>query len=101
MRYAIHNDIQMFKNQAEQKCNHCGIKYVDFDCDHYEIEFKEMSESFIKLNGLCDKFESKDIFTCFGDQKYEKEWINYHNSKAKLQLLCVDCHKKKSFSKNT
>jgi len=95
MRYAIHNDIQMFKNQAEHKCNHCGLQYLKFDCDHYGMEFKEISESFIKLNGLCNTFSSESIFTCFGDQKYKKEWIKYHNLKAQLQLLCVECHKNK------
>jgi hypothetical protein len=95
MRNSIRNDISFFKLNAEQKCNRCGIDNVDFDCDHYGIEFKELSEGFIKKNGVCNSFGKEECFICFGDIQYNKKWVEYHNTLAKLQLLCISCHKKK------
>lgn len=92
MRNSIHSHIKQFKINAEQKCNKCGIIGVNFDCDHYGTEFKEISESFIKKYDVCSSFKSDGFFTCFDDDEYKDKWINYHNEKAKLQLLCVKCH---------
>jgi len=94
MRNSIKNDIIIFKNQTEKKCNICYIKDVDFDCDHYGIEFKELSENFIKINGLCNEFKNDGFFTCFSDndKNYKNEWVKYHNENCMLQLLCKKCH---------
>ena len=79
-----------------QKCNSCGIVGSDFDCDHFGVEFKEISENFIEKNGVCSSFASDECFTCFANDEYKNKWINYHNGVAKLQLLCLGCHKNKS-----
>lgn len=95
MRNAVHDDIKKYKMNAEQKCNTCGAKDVDFDCDHYGTEFKQISETFIQTKGVCNSFTNDACFTCIDDDEYKTSWINYHNENAKLQLLCVKCHKEK------
>ena len=96
MRHSIRSDIKYFKMNAVQKCNSCDISEVDFDCDHYGVEFKEISENFIEKCGVCKSFATDECFTCFADDEYKNKWIDYHNDIAKLQLLCVSCHKNKS-----
>lgn len=96
MRHSIRNDIKHFKRNAEQKCNSCGVVGTEFDCDHYGVEFKEISESFIDIYGVCNSFANDECFTCFDDDEYKHKWIEYHNEKATLQLLCIICHKNKS-----
>lgn len=95
MRNAIRNDIKEFKLNAIQKCNVCEIVNVNFDCDHYGKEFKEISENFIDKYGVCNSFKNDSFFTCFDDDEYNEKWIQYHSSNATLQLLCVNCHKEK------
>lgn len=95
MRHSICSDIQHFKMNAVLKCNKCGILEQHYDVDHYGVEFKEISESFIEKYGICSLFANDECFTCFNDEIYKKKWIDYHNEIATLQLLCVSCHKSK------
>ena len=98
MRHSIRKEIREFKMNTEQRCSLCGIIGVDFDCDHYGIEFKDISESFIGKYDVCNSFASDECFTCFEDIEYKNKWIDYHNERAKLQLLCIPCHKNKSIN---
>jgi hypothetical protein len=84
MRNAIHIQIKNFKQTVKQECNICHIKNVDFDCDHYGLEFKQLSETFIKKYGLCSTIKSGGCFTSFDNKRYNDDWINYHNSNAQL-----------------
>lgn len=94
MRHSIKDEIISFKKN-NNKCNMCGISNVYFEADHFGIEFKEMSDSFIKKNDICKKFGSDSFFTCFDDDDYKNKWVCFHNTWAKLQLLCLSCHHSK------
>lgn len=83
-------------------CNHCGKekKYYKLDVDHAN-EFNELRKDFINktLLKIPDSFDndsnSKYIFKK-KDYIFKEEFQEYHKKHAILQLLCEECHNKKT-----
>lgn len=81
-------------------CNECKTTH-NLQVDHY-YEFKDIFNNFIKTRILPESFE-KHHATCEvifkkEDKTFEEEFQKYHFERAVLQLLCEECHKKKSYN---
>ena len=107
MRFKILNQIQDYKNLFESpySCNICKILTETVDVDHYGIEFQALVDNFINENPeYPETYDDEPLFhvavfkQC--DNEFAKKWEEYHKRYSKLQLLCVDCHKKKNGCKN-
>ena len=96
--------IKFKKQQKSLVCNFCNSKdeeYSDYHVDHDSPSFKELSMHFlnqVKLKqpesfGDCPKTH----LTIFheDDDEFKNEWINYHNSNCRFQILCQKCNLKK------
>jgi len=102
MRFKILNQIQDYKNLFESpySCNICKILTETVDVDHYGIEFQALVDNFINENPeYPETYDDEPLFhvavfkQC--DNEFAKKWGEYHKRYSKLQLLCVDCHKKR------
>jgi len=99
MRSAIHNQITDFKKAQKQVCNNCP-SICDLEVDHTgSVVFSDMADLFLKNKILpsdfsYDKFgrvSFKDV-----DKELQESWEAYHKFYATLQLLCKNCHIKKT-----
>lgn len=105
MRNAIYTFTSGFKNDT--LCigsSLCGIckKVLDtqseIHVDHEDPLFHTLMKNFLRKTNMKSptKFESESILNNKKfrkeDQHFEKEWVSYHNSHAKLRLLCSHCN---------
>lgn len=105
LRNTINDYIQSFKNSCKiYECNICkNIKEKHLlQVDHI-TEFKDLKNEFLlKFTGNIPtefiecNYTYKTIFK-ESDYMFKNEWYNFHNSKCKLQLLCNQCHKLKTY----
>jgi hypothetical protein len=107
LRNAINNEINDFKNNSEKICNSCKQFCDYYDCDHI-INFKTILYNFIDENNYENINFEKDVDEIDGkkylndnQKEYRIKFENYHKSiPNNLQILCKNCHNKKTFSKN-
>jgi hypothetical protein len=105
-REAINYEIFNFRNNNNIICVKCGSNNK-CEIDHKDIDFIDLVKSFLheieKENiNIPTKFDSNKIGqNCFTKEDYniKNRWINYHNQYATLQVLCIDCHNKKTHNK--
>ena len=83
-RLAIYPEVLDFRNKFWQSgCNDCKVDFSDLDSPVPHVDH-------------CGDKEFRHIVTDFENQSEEKNFIEFHHSLAKYQLLCKDCHHKKS-----
>ena len=86
------------------KCVFCKITNLDsheFHVDHNTISFSKIKNDFLETTKekkptlfTKDKIFLNTIFIK-EDEKFEKEWVEYHNKIADYQILCCVCNLKK------
>ena len=66
----------------------------------------DIFNNFIKKYGYEDNFLieniNKDLYVTwwyFTNEELKEKWRKYHKENATLQLLCVPCHKDKTYKK--
>lgn len=94
MRYSVKNQIILFKKKSIRQCEICS-KTNDLTADHL-IKFRDLFQSFIKENPKYPKLygrgtRGEEIFRV-QDKEYELLWQRYHQTNAKLRVLCYDCN---------
>lgn len=101
LRHTIVCDILKFKDDNELKCKLCdSTTSTEYHVDHvypfchlvddYCLN-KKIPKSFDDVSRLSFEIKfKKDDFI------FEKEWLEYHRTNAKLQILCKTCNLKKS-----
>lgn len=94
LRYAIQPQIQQFRNSNELKCEFCG-SIDNIHIDHI-IMFKNLAKDFLSsyevIPSEFDDNEYNGAKFKLEDNKFEKDWFNYHQEKAKLRSLCAKCN---------
>ena len=100
MRNAVKSDIYAFKI-SQTTCAMCCdaiTEEKEGDVDHIE-PFTIIKGDFMKDREEPTEF-SKNEFSSFifrpENKEFEEEWTKYHNKRAKYQMLCKKCHKKKT-----
>jgi hypothetical protein len=100
MRTAITEDINAFKRQFSNKfkCVFCaaeGTNSAEFHADHVR-PFCDIKDEFI---GGEQCIPTRCAETLKGatrfhehDREFERRWVDFHNQKAKLQILCKSCN---------
>lgn len=101
MRVSIRSQIIDYKNAVNKLiCNLCKIEDADeYHIDHDSPSFKELKETFIKQTshtiptvfGELNSTLSLNIFNDT-DNDFKNDWIEYHKSNCKLQVLCKKCN---------
>lgn len=108
MRTAVESQIIKFRIDSERKCMACGDSgdFIKLEVDHADPTFIEILNEFVEVNKDClpKTFDSKsrsDNKLTFEvkDKNFELRWQCHHFEKAKLQMLCVNCHKLKTNKK--
>lgn len=104
LRQCISNQIKNFKDITDLSyCRECDCSLIEKTphIDHYEIQFKQLVEDFLKVNkeiikNLPNEYDKKEITfeTLFKDND---SWIGnlfekYHLDNATLRVLCETCN---------
>ena len=107
-RKAVEIHKKKFREQVEPICNECGIEIygLDAEVDHKDPTFMTLFNNFIKENNYdeeyllksVNKHNNEDIWY-FINPGMKESWIEYHLHNSYLQLLCVTCHKNKTYGK--
>lgn len=98
-RTAINPYIEAFYKEADKCCANCKAIDCKFEVDHIN-DFAIIYNDFFKLHTIPTEFKENEYYRKeFVDKELEQAFINYHNEKATLQLLCKSCHNNKSFKK--
>ena len=105
MRFEVKSQILdfRFQFQAPFQCNTCNIMTNEIEIDHI-IEFKDLVSKFIEINpNIPTTFDDEStnyhnaVFKeC--DRDFANHWNEYHKNQSILQLLCVSCHKTKTYT---
>ena len=82
------------------------IHGLDAEVDHKDPTFMTLFNNFIKENNYdeeyllksVNKHNNEDIWY-FINPGMKESWIEYHLHNSYLQLLCVTCHKNKTYGK--
>ena len=83
-RLATYPEVLDFRKQFwHSGCNDCKVNFSDLDSPVPHVDH-------------CGDKEFRHIVADFEIQCEEKNFIEFHRSLAKYQLLCEDCHHKKS-----
>ena len=107
MRFEVKNQVLDYKYgfDSPYECNVCKNSTSVIEVDHCEIDFKDLLDDFIKQNPDYPKIFDDEpdyhnpIFKdC--DKIFANKWNEYHLKNAKFQLLCVGCHRIKTYSTN-
>lgn len=106
MRYSVIDHIKKFKQEfgCKFKCSSCNVEGTssqDFHVDHIYpfCRIKDEFLSQVKKEIIPTRVALTDCgATRFHEDDYEFEqlWIDFHNSKAQLQILCAGCNLSKS-----
>ena len=108
LRKSIKYQIKEFRESVRDECQECGEEGygLELEVDHHNPDLKEIAANFIKkyekkvLLESVSKLSTQDIWT-FHNKEIEKDWCQYHLKEANLRLLCVDCHKTKTYERKT
>jgi len=102
-RKAVEIQKKDFRNITKPNCNKCGFEVhgLEAEVDHKDPTFTNLFKNFFKkfdeellINNIT-KTKTEDIWY-FSNDKIKKEWQEYHQKNAVLQLLCKNCHKNKT-----
>jgi len=105
-RKAVEIHKKNFRNHTKPNCNRCGVEVHGLDA---EVDHKD--PTFITLfNNFFNNYDREDILSTVGKAPYEdiwyftnikmqNNWIKYHLNNCNLQLLCVNCHKNKTYGR--
>jgi hypothetical protein len=96
MRYAILDQILLYKNSHKLICSFCNSKTNDIQIDHI-ILFKILYDDFLKQNTITipTKFDYNYFNSAMfkdEDEKFKNSWCEYHKSHASLRCLCKSCN---------
>lgn len=105
MRVAVARQSIAFK-QAEAdtgqlQCAVCGSPcgWDDVHVDHLPPEFAALASAFATAAGGYDKIplvpSADGMIGPLLDPAIEVVWVKYHQEQARLQILCIPCHKAK------
>jgi len=102
LRENIMNQILDFKNNSDlsfcRECNSLIDKNTNIHIDHYQIQFKQLVEDFLKFNKIIIPIEYNKKEVTFQTIFKEKDsWIGklfetYHSEHATLRVLCETCN---------
>jgi len=103
MRYVIREDTIIFKKNNKLICNLCSKDnevYENYHVDHNNPSFKLLKENFLKTQlEVPIYFDNCKItgYTIFKDvdEKFKRNWVEYHTTNCNLQILCRECNLKK------
>ena len=105
-RKAVNVHKKQFREQVKPNCNKCGIEVhgLDAEVDHKDPTFITLFNNFFNnykkdyIFNAVGKASHTDIWY-FTDLKIKNNWIKYHLNNCNLQLLCVTCHKNKTYGR--
>lgn len=104
MRNAVSDYTIKYKTNNNLICSLCKVEnlnYTDYHVDHYELSFDEIKKSFLSQKDLIipSTFKKSEKYNTYSfleeDKEFELLWINTHNKKCKLRILCNKCNTKK------
>ena len=104
-RFGIREDTKLFRKLNETKCNHCSQTTAEdqLEVDHKDISFKDLTKQFTEDRNYTEEYLMTQIedrnnieMWLFTNKDIEDQWKSFHKEKALLQLLCLECHKKKT-----
>ena len=107
-RKAVEIHKKKFREQVEPICNECGIEIygLDAEVDHKDPTFMTLFNNFIKENDYDEEYLLKSVskhshedIWYFINPGMKESWIEYHLHNSHLQLLCVPCHKNKTYGR--
>ena len=98
MRLSVDSHINDYKRTQPAICVYCGSTQ-DIEIDHHQPSFLQLYDQFVKHKTLPTKFDDDDKTnrTLFKpeDIQFKTEWIQHHNTKCNLQVLCGQCNRRK------
>ena len=105
-RNAVETHKKDFRNRTKPNCNRCGVEVhgLDAEVDHKDPTFITLFNNFFNnynrdyILNTVGKASHEDIWY-FTDLEIKNNWIKYHLNNCNLQLLCVTCHKNKTYGK--
>jgi len=97
-RVSIKSQILKMSAMRMMGCNECRT-LRNLQVDHFN-DFKEIFNAFLLINPVIPQTFNSDLNTCEvifkeEDKLFEKNFQDFHEQNALLQLLCIDCHKNK------
>ena len=104
MRQAVKDITIYFKEHNQLICNFCKTEnepYENYHTDHHNPSFITLINNFLQSTSLpipssfADCKKSNTTIFKDDDEDFKNEWILYHNSNCKLQILCKNCNLKK------
>ena len=93
LRGAIRPQMQRFRGAGSGKCELCDFNGF-CEVDHI-IAFKSLMREYLDLRGY---YPSEYVYAHSGwqfrpeDRAFEVEWVNFHEERCSLRLLCHSCH---------
>ena len=107
-RKAVEIHKKQFREQVKPNCNRCGIEVygLDAEVDHKDPTFMTLFNNFIKEHNYNEEYLLKSVskhshedIWYFINPGMKESWIEYHLHNSHLQLLCVPCHKNKTYKR--
>ena len=103
MREAISSFIIKFKRKHNPLiCNYCSSDACgEYHVDHEEPPFRILKDNFINISKLDTpksfKYDEISHTYVFDEEHldFKNNWIDYHNTNCKLQILCRTCNLRK------
>ena len=107
MRTAIVPSTERYRNSVDATCARCAARNVPLDVDHLYPSFRLLRQEFLTCPLHTPPpvlFEKQALTnrTAFRDEDvaFQKRWIEYHDARCSLQLLCRACHELKTKTKS-
>jgi len=107
-RDAVEVHKKNFRDSVKPNCMNlkCGIEIhgLDAEVDHKDPTFITLFNNFFNkydkeyILNTVNKSTHEDLWY-FTDLKIKESWIDYHLNNCNLQLLCVPCHKNKTYGR--
>jgi 5-methylcytosine-specific restriction endonuclease McrA len=94
MRASVAEQIIDYAVNAEKCCDSCATT-ESLTVDHVWPPFSHLMSSYIDVNGVPKIEEDNGSGFKFSEYAEEKRWRDYHQSAAKLGILCRSCNSKK------
>ena len=94
LRGAIRPQMQKFRSAGSGKCEMCDFNGF-CEVDH-KISFKSLMREYLGLRGY---YPSEYVYAHSGwafrleDREFEAQWVEFHEVRCSLRLLCHGCHK--------
>lgn len=98
MRTAIRPQVQQFKAQAKNECEHCcSSEHLEVD---HERSFRDLMRGYIasRSGAFPDRYAYKHSGWVFTEveREFEIGWVQYHADHCSLRLLCHECHQRRT-----